>query len=210
MSNDIAYPVFRTPDPALALSTARRLMEFGRCEYSEVSMYAELRSIAEVRRVAKELPGGWFRGQEEYGEFDGVPLEDQPALVVGVQGSGLPADPSAYEGRLPVECELRDLPVGSTEDAFTAAIGPNVGEINWESLCWPDAPELGFLGESKHAEVTLLLNTRTRELDEPAADHTVLVHVRSVSVDGRQMRESYARWLAEQVGLTVIGPGQRC
>nr|WTB34021.1 hypothetical protein OG781_35035 [Streptomyces sp. NBC_00830] len=210
MSNDIAYPVFRTPDPALALSTARRLMEFGRCEYSEVSVYAELRSVAEVRRVAKELPAGWFRGQEEYGESDGVPLEDQPALVVGVQGPGLPTDPSAYEGRLPVECELRDLPVGSIEDAFTAAIGPNVGEINWEGLCWPDAPELGFLGESKHAEVTLLLNTRTRELDEPAADHTVLVHVRSVSVDGRQMRESYAHWLAEQVGLTVIGPRQRC
>ncbi|MFD9499936.1 hypothetical protein [Streptomyces sp. NPDC060035] len=210
MSNDVAYPVFRTPDPALALSTARRLMELGRCEYSEVSVYAELRSVAEVRRVAKELPAGWFRGQEEYGEFDGVPLEDRPALVVGVQGPGLPADPSAYEGRLPVECELLDLPVGSIEGAVTAAIGPNVGKINWASLCWPDAPELGYLGDSKHAEVTLLLNTRTRELDEPAADHTVLVHVRSFSVDGRQMREPYAHWLAEQVGLTVIGPGQRC
>ncbi|WP_351237521.1 hypothetical protein [Streptomyces sp. NPDC002133] len=209
MSNDIAYPVFRTPDPALALRTARRLMEFGRCEYSKVCVYAELRSVAEVRRVAKELPAGWFRGQEEYGEFDGVPLEDQPTLVVGAQGPGLPADPSAYEGRLPVEFELHDLPVGSIEDAFTAAIGPNMGEINWEILCWPDAPELGFLGESKHAEVTLLLNTRSREFDDPADDHTVLVHVRSVSIDGRQMREPYAHWLAKQVGLTVIGPGQR-
>jgi hypothetical protein len=210
MSNDIAYPVFRTLDPALALSTARRLMEFGRCEYSEVSVYSELRSIAEVHRVAKELPEGWFRGQEESGEFDGAPLDDQPALVVGVQGPGLPTDPAAYEGRLPVECGLSELPVGSIEDAFTAAIGPNRGEINWAMLCWPDAPELGFHGESKHAEVTLLLNTRTRELDELADDHTVLVHVRSVSVDGRQLREPYAHWLAEQVGLTVIGPGQRC
>ncbi|MDV5143581.1 hypothetical protein R1T08_04575 [Streptomyces sp. SBC-4] len=41
MSDDVAYPVFRTPDPALALRTARRLMEFGRCEHSEVSAYAE-------------------------------------------------------------------------------------------------------------------------------------------------------------------------
>jgi hypothetical protein len=106
-----------------------------------------------------------------------------------------------------VECELHDLPVGSIDDVFTAAIGPNVGEINREGLCWPDAPEVGILGESKHAEVTLLLNTRTRELDD---DHTVLVHVRSVGVDGRQIREPCAHWLAEQVGLTVIGPGRRC
>ncbi|MGX1507636.1 UNVERIFIED_CONTAM: hypothetical protein RKD43_006261 [Streptomyces graminofaciens] len=210
MSNDIAYPVFRTPDPALALSTARRLMEFGRCEYSQVCVYAELASIAEVRRVAKELPEAWFQGQAGYEEFDGVPLKDQPALLVGVQGPDLPADPPAYDRRLPVECQLFDLPIGSIEDAFTAAIGPNMGWINWEMLCWPDAPEVGFHGESKHAEVTLLFNTPTRELDEPADDHTVLVHVRSASVNGRQTREPYAHWLAKQVALTVIGPGQQC
>ncbi|NYV75793.1 hypothetical protein [Streptomyces sp. UH6] len=209
MSNDVAYPVFRSPDPVLALSTARRLMEFGRRADSTVTVGAELRSVAEVRRVAGELPRAWFRGQEEYGEFDGVPWEDQPPLVLGVQGAGLPDDPSAYEGRLPVELELYDLPVGSVEDAFTAAIGPNAGEINWSGLDWPDAPRLGFHGESKHAEVTLLLNTRTRDLDEPADDHTVLVHVRSARVDGRERREPYAHWLAEQVGLTVLGPGQR-
>ncbi|MFK0259286.1 hypothetical protein [Streptomyces sp. NPDC090445] len=209
MSNDIAYPVFRTTDLALALSTARRLMEFGRCEYSEVSVYAEFRSVTEVRRVAKELPEAWFRGQAEYEEFHGVPWDEQPPLVVGVQEPGLPADPAAYEGRLPVECGLSELPVGSIEDAFTAAIGTNVGWINWEMLSWPDAPESGFQGEFKHAAVTLLFNARTRELDEPAEDHTVLVHVRSASVDGRQLREPYAYWLAEQVGLTVIGPGQR-
>ncbi|MFB9573987.1 hypothetical protein [Streptomyces yanii] len=209
MSDDIAYPVFRTPDPALALSTARRLMEFGRYEYSTVSVYTELHSVAEVRRMAEELPEARFQGQEKYREFDGAPLEEYPALFLGVQGPGLPADPDAYEGRLPVECELLDLTVGSIEDAFTAAIGPNRGEINWESLCWPDAPEPGFHGESKHAEVTLLFNTHTRDLDEPADDHTVLVHVRSVSIDGRQMREPYAHWLAGQVGLTVLGPGQR-
>ncbi|MFF5977027.1 hypothetical protein ACFY7C_36595 [Streptomyces sp. NPDC012769] len=124
MSNDVAYPVFRTPDPALALCTARRLMEFGRCEHSEVSAYAELSSVAEVRRMAKA--------------------------------------------------------------------------------------EAGFHGESKHAEVTLLFNTHTRELDEPTDDHSVLVHVRSAVFDGRQGNEPYAHWLAAQVGLTVIGPAQRC
>ncbi|MFF6787523.1 hypothetical protein ACFY9C_00425 [Streptomyces filamentosus] len=208
MSDDVAYPVFRTPDPALALGVARRLVEFGRCRQSHVSVYLDLRSVAEVRRVARDLPQGWFRGQEGYDEFDGVPLEDRPALVFGVRAADLPTEPAAYEGRLPVECELLALPVGSIEDAFTAAVGPSTGEINWAALCWPDAPEPGLHGESKHAEVTLLFNTSTRDLDEPADDHTVLVHVRRTGVDGRQSREPYAHWLAEQAGLTVIGPGQ--
>ncbi|MFF9172443.1 MULTISPECIES: hypothetical protein [unclassified Streptomyces] len=211
MSNDIAYPVFRSPDPVRALSMARRLMEFGRCEHTNVSLYAELRSVDEVRQGAKKLPEGWFRGQEHYGEFDDrVPFEDLPAWLVGVRGAGLPTDPTAYEGRLPVDYELLDQAVDSVEDAFTAAIGPSVGEINWQDLCWPDVPEVGFHGEYKHAEVTLLLNTSTRGYDEPANNHTVLVHVRSVDIDGRQMREPYAHWIAGQVGLTVIGPGQRC
>ncbi|MFI7345309.1 hypothetical protein ACIBSR_03430 [Streptomyces sp. NPDC049936] len=205
MSDDIAYPVFRTPDLALALSTARRLMEVGQWGDSDVCVYAELHSVAEVQRVAKELPEGWFRGREQ----EGVPWEDQPALVLGCNKPNLPDDPAAYDGRLPVQCELNYLPVGSIEDAFTAAIGPNRGWINWESLRWPDAPEVGFAGESKHAEVTLLINTPTRELDDHADDHTVLLHVRGVCVDGREKREPYAHWLAEQVGLAVIGSGQR-
>ncbi|MEX0173194.1 hypothetical protein [Streptomyces sp. LMG1-1-1.1] len=210
MSNDIAYPVFRSPDPVLALSMARRLMEFGRCEHADVSLYAEFHSVDEVRRGAKELPEGWFRGQEHDGEFDDrVPFEDRPAWLVGVRGPGLPTGPTAYEGRLPVEYESLNQAVDSVEDAFTAAIGPSVGEINWQNLFWPDAPEIGFRGESKHAEVTLLLNTSTRTYNEPAGDQTVLVHVRSADSDGRQLREPYAHWLAEQVGLTVIGPGQR-
>ncbi|MFE6222401.1 hypothetical protein [Streptomyces sp. NPDC057854] len=210
MSNDVAYPVFRTPDPALALRTARRLMEFGRCEHSEVSAYAELSSVAEVRRMAKAMSQGRFCGASELDEFEGVPFEDQPALVVGVEASGLPTEEAAFEGRLPVEWEVWNLPIGSIEADLTAAIGPNVGLINWDALQWPAAPEAGFHGESKHAEVTLLFNTDTRELDEPADDHTVLVHVRSAVVDGRQRDEPYAHWLAAQVGLTVIGPAQRC
>ncbi|GLF95198.1 hypothetical protein [Streptomyces yaizuensis] len=209
MSSDIAYPVFRTPDLELALSTARRIMEFGRREHSGVCVRAHLRSVAEVRRMAGELPEGWFLGQAGRGNSGGALPGNRTVPALVVQGSGLPADPAAYEGRLPVVCELDDLPVGGIEDVFTAAIGPSTGKINWDGLCWPDGPEPGFLGESKHAEVTLLLNTRTRELDEHADDHTVLVHVRSAVFDGCQTREPYAHWLARQLDLTIIGPGQR-
>ncbi|MGW1432999.1 hypothetical protein ACWD6K_30795 [Streptomyces sp. NPDC002431] len=76
MPNDIAYPVFRTPDRALALRIARRLVEFGRCGYSEVSAYAELSSVTEVRRMAKAMPQGWFLGASELEEVQGVPFED--------------------------------------------------------------------------------------------------------------------------------------
>ncbi|MFJ9201060.1 hypothetical protein [Streptomyces flaveolus] len=83
------------------------------------------------------------------GDVDGMPWDDLPAWVAGVQGSRPPADLTAYEARLPVQCELLGLPVGSIEDAFTAATGPNMSEINWDGLCSPDAPDVaaraGFL-----------------------------------------------------------------
>ncbi|MEU4264531.1 hypothetical protein ACYCCF_27825 [Streptomyces argenteolus] len=183
MSNDIAYPVFRTSDLGLALSTARRLMEFGRREDSRVTVYAELCSVAEVQRVARQLPQGQYAGDFDYREVDGVPRAQWPPLVAGLAGLDLPTDPTVYEGRLPVTCELDHLPIGRIEDVFAAAIGPSRGWINWEWLCWPDASELDFPGERKHAEVSLLFNTRTRELDEPADDHTVLLHVRSVCIE---------------------------
>ncbi|MGW0602595.1 hypothetical protein [Streptomyces sp. NPDC002640] len=149
MSNDVACPVFRTSCPVVALSVACCLVEFGRWEYSKVSAYAEMQSVAEVRRMARAMTEGWFSGAFELEEVEGVPFEDQPPLAVGVPASGLPTEAAALEGRLPVEWEVLDLPIGSIEDSFTAAIGPNAGWINWDSLQWPDAPEAGFQGECK-------------------------------------------------------------
>ncbi len=59
-------------------------------------------------------------------------------------------------------------------------------------------------GENKHAEVTLLLNCDSRELDARADTHLVLVHVRRCNGDGFEDR--FAEWLAEQIGQKVIGP----
>ncbi|CAO0828269.1 hypothetical protein ACIOHB_31365 [Streptomyces microflavus] len=75
MSNDVAYPVFRTSDLGLALSIASRLMEFGRREDFRVTAYAELCSVAEVQRVARELPQGQHAGDFDYREVGGVPRE---------------------------------------------------------------------------------------------------------------------------------------
>ncbi|MGW3326211.1 hypothetical protein [Streptomyces virginiae] len=131
-------------------------------------------------------------------------------LVMGVEGADLPTDPASYEGWLPGEFDLYDGAVGNTEDAFTAAIGLNRGEINCGNLYRPDAPAQGLCRECTHAEGTLLFNTRTRDFDQAADDHTVLVHVhvRRVDVDGHQAMEPRARWLTGRVGLTILGPGQ--
>ncbi|MER5889576.1 hypothetical protein ABT160_37615 [Streptomyces sp. NPDC001941] len=207
MSVDIAYPVFRTSDRALALSTARRLVEYGRRECSEVSVYGEFGTVAEARRVAARWPEGWFRGQRRTGSRSG--RSSRPAgWADGALGSDLPVEPGAYEGQLPVRFDLDDLAVGSVEEAFVRTIGTNTGMVHWHSLAWPEAIELGFDGDEKHAEVMLLLNTGSRELDVPDDGDRVLLHLRSTVIDGEQTREPYAHWLAAQAGLGIIGPGQ--
>ncbi|MDX2645628.1 hypothetical protein PV341_19090 [Streptomyces sp. PA03-1a] len=46
--------------------------------------------------------------------------------------------------------------------------------------------------------MTLCVNARDLELEEPATDHTVFVHV-------KQIEAGRAPWLAAQAGLRVIG-----
>ncbi|MEV5931600.1 hypothetical protein AB0L56_02220 [Streptomyces sp. NPDC052079] len=46
--------------------------------------------------------------------------------------------------------------------------------------------------------MTLCLNSRDLDLEVPATDHTVFVHV-------KQFEAERAPWLAAQVGLQVIG-----
>ncbi|PBC64148.1 hypothetical protein BKI49_10705 [Streptomyces sp. Tue6028] len=83
-----------------------------------------------------------------------------------------------------------------------------MAEIHWDLLEWPKVPEAGLYADFKHAEVSVLFNAATRDLDERIDGHTVLVHVRRRNGDGYE--ERHASWLAEQVGQTVIGPPQFC
>ncbi len=62
-------------------------------------------------------------------------------------------------------------------------------------------------GENKHAEVTLLLNCDSPELDALLDAHLVFVHVRRQDGDGYEGR--FAQWLAEQTGQKVIGTPHR-
>ncbi|MET8683945.1 hypothetical protein ABZV77_06980 [Streptomyces sp. NPDC004732] len=95
---------------------------------------------------------------------------------------------------------LRDW--GRTPDvvpSLLAAVGDTPAAVRWDFTGWPAAPEVGLgAGGTRGAFVTLCLNVRDLDLTEPAADHTVFVHVKQVEAER-------APWLAARVGCQVIG-----
>ncbi|MFE2991068.1 hypothetical protein [Streptomyces sp. NPDC059262] len=204
MSNAIAYPVFRTPDPVLALRVARQLVAVGDRHCAEVSVDVELCTVPEVLRIREALPDAWFR-KEDVEDWARDP-SDPTGLHGGVHAPELSSDPGFLSSRLPLWASMEYRPVGSVEEEFAALVGPNIGEIWWSGLFWPDAPDRDIHGEPSNARVSLLFNCRTQGLDERSDDHTVLVHVRRRNRDGSE--ERHASWLAEQIGQTVIGPPQ--
>ncbi|MEV7524244.1 hypothetical protein [Streptomyces sp. NPDC091371] len=202
MSTDVAYPVFRTPDPELALSMARLLVEFGTEPYSEVSVEALVSTSAGVGRMRDALPEAWFRSGTAPCDLGA----GRPEPARSVRARDLPYELAGVEEYLPFTVSVPDQPVGSIEDRFAAVVGPHLGQIRWSLLAWPPAPERDLHGEYKHAEVTVLFNCDHRDLDSPADTHLVLVHVRRRNGDGYEDR--FAAWLAGLIGQEVIGPPQ--
>ncbi|MFE7356300.1 hypothetical protein ACFU8Q_24720 [Streptomyces sp. NPDC057543] len=201
MSVDVAYPVFRTGDPALVLRVARQLLAVGDQQHAGVCVDVELLTVEDVLHVRSALPDAWFR-REDTEDWVRDP-SDPTGLHGGVHAPQLSTDPAFLSAHLPIWASMLDQPVGSVEDKFMAVAGRHVAEICWEGLGWPEVPEPGLYADFKHAEVSVLFNAATRELDKRHDEHTVLVHVRRRNGDGYE--ERHATWLAEQVGQTVIG-----
>ncbi|MEU3302201.1 hypothetical protein ABZ729_20560 [Streptomyces sp. NPDC006678] len=204
MSNPIAYPIFRTTDPVLALRVARQLVGVGDRQYAEVSVDVELCTVLEVLRIREALPDAWFR-KEDVEDWARDP-SDPTGLHGGVHAPELSSDPDFLSSYLPLWASMEYRPVGSVEEEFAAVVGSNIGEIWWSSLIWPDVPDRDIRGEADNARVSLLFNCRTLGLGQRSDDHTVLVHVRRRNRDGSE--ERHASWLAEQIGQSVIGPPQ--
>ncbi|MFJ9718526.1 hypothetical protein ACIRPQ_21710 [Streptomyces sp. NPDC101213] len=204
MSSPLAYPVFRTTDPVLALRVARQLVAVGDPQHAEVSADVELCTVPEVLRIREALPDAWFR-KEDVEDWARDP-SDPTGLHAGVHAPELSSDPDFLASHLPLWASMQYRAVGSIEDEFTALVGANIGELWWSSLIWPDVPDRGIHREANNARVSLLFNCRTQSLDEHCDDHTVLVHVLRGNRDGSE--ERHASWLAEQIGQSVIGPPQ--
>ena len=206
MSVDVGYPVLRTTDPALALRTARRLVAVGETEEAQVHAEVALHSADEVLRARNLWPEAAFVRDGPLTWQDGEP-EDPTGLLLGLLGRDLPTDPAVLGAHLPLRMDLWDQPLDSVEDDVAAVAARNAGLLNWWCLGWPEVPGLGLYADRKHAEVSVLFNTPTPDLDERAGDHTVLVHVRSRGDEDYQLRQ--AAWVAAQAGLGVIGGGIR-
>ncbi|MFB8202287.1 hypothetical protein [Kitasatospora purpeofusca] len=192
MGNSRAYPVFRTTDPAEAYARAewlRALLET--CE-DEVSLYAELLTAADVRRMAEVLPGVRFDHldartgpQGEYLRFDLDPRTAEDAVL---------------EPHLPLDVMV-DVPTGSAEDRFAAAVGRGTAAVHWCGR-WPADPETGSGGSPQYDGVQVVFHGDRAQWGGWTEHHTVFVHVSKFGDEHR------ARKLAAAIGGEVLGEAQ--
>ncbi|MGE6738289.1 hypothetical protein ACQKIP_46395, partial [Streptomyces sp. NPDC059900] len=67
------------------------------------------------------------------------------------------------------------MPTETVEPLLKAA-GSSPTTVRWDFAGWPEAPEIGLGACGRRgAFVTLCVNARDLDLEEPSADHTVFV-----------------------------------
>ncbi|THA75030.1 hypothetical protein E6R60_18495 [Streptomyces sp. A0642] len=177
MANSYAQPVLRTTDLSEGLRVVERLLAIADLRELEIDYEAHISSTRTLTPLLEVLPRATW-----YTEDDSASSEDGD-------------DPSAH---LPIRlraCAAAPETVG----AFLGSLHDTPATVRWDFVGWPAAPEVGLdIGGSRGAFVTLCVNVRDLDLEEPATDHTVFVHV-------KQIEAERAPWLAAQVGLPVIG-----
>ncbi|MFJ4844924.1 MULTISPECIES: hypothetical protein [unclassified Streptomyces] len=190
MGNSAAYPVLRTTDATAAFAQASRLRALlAECE-DEVGLFAQLRTVADLRRMAAVLPEAAF---EYTGKRSGPAGE---AALLGIEVTA--ADDPALERHLPFDLMV-DVPGGGVEERFAAVLGRGTAAISWRGM-WPDDPETGRHGSLKYDGVQVVFHGNNPQLGPPwAADHTVHVHVDRLGDLAR------ARKLAAHIGGQVLG-----
>ncbi|BBC36071.1 hypothetical protein SGFS_073650 [Streptomyces graminofaciens] len=178
MSNSYAQPILRTADLAEGLRIVERLLGIADLRDLEVDFEVRVSSADVLVPLLELLPRAkWFAEGDTGGS------------------SAKGDDPAAH---LPVWLRALGRPP-ETVQPFLDAVGGSPATVRWDFMGWPEAPEVGLgVGGARGAFVTLCVNVRDLELEEPASDHTVFVHVKQVEAER-------APWLAAQVGLTVIG-----
>ncbi|MEU4091835.1 hypothetical protein [Streptomyces sp. NPDC026673] len=191
MGNSKAYPVLRTNDATVAYTQAKRLCVLLAQHDDEVGLYAELRTVADVRRMAAALP-------EAILEYDG--LHRGPAGATSFDLDVTTADDTALEPHLPLGVTL-DVPRGSVEERFVAALGQGTAAIDWHGK-WPDDPGAGLYGWAKYDGVQVVFHGEHAQLGRWTEHHTVFVHVDKFGDLPR------ARELAAHIGGAVLDEPQ--
>ncbi|MFD4276801.1 hypothetical protein R2B67_33045 [Streptomyces cyaneofuscatus] len=178
MSNSYAQPILRTADLSEGLRVVERLLGIADLRDLEVDFEAIISSAHVLTPLLTLFPKAewWGEGGGNASSAEG----DDPLTHLPLRLRGWAASPE---------------PVGP----FLDALDGSPATVRWDFMGWPEAPEIGLgVGGARGAFVTLCVNVRDLELEEPAADHTVFVHVKQVEAER-------APWLAEQVGRQVIG-----
>ncbi|MFF9570408.1 hypothetical protein [Streptomyces sp. NPDC014685] len=178
MSNSYAQPILRTGDLSEGLRIVQKLLGIADLTDLEVDFDARISSAHSLSGVMTLLPDAdWWAEGERDGASDAGddPMDSLPIRLR--RWAGTP----------------------ETVEPFLKAVGDSPATVRWDFSAWPDAPEVGLgVGGTRGAFVTLCTHARDLDLEEPAADCTVFVHVKQVEAER-------APWLAAQVGLQVIG-----
>lgn len=166
MGNSKAYPVLQTTDATVAYAQAKRLCELlTECD-SEVELFAELRAIADVRQMAAVLPEASFEYSERRTGPAGEESFDLDVTTV---------DDAVLEPHLPLEVMV-DVPRGSVEEHFVAALGQGMASIEWHGS-WPDEPEADLYRSAKYDGVQVVFHGDHAQWGRWTGHHTVFVHV---------------------------------
>jgi len=179
MSNSYAQAVLRTTDLAEILRVVGRLLDLADTTQLEVDFEARVSTPGELERLSGLIPDAewWSCGADRHGSSE---------------------NGDAPSESLPI-CLRRWCLAPEAVAELVAAAGDAPAMIRWDFSGWPEAPEVGLgCGGTRGAYVTVCLNARDLDLEEPAPDHTLYVHV-------KQIEAERAPWLAAQVGLRVFG-----
>lgn len=217
MGNSRAYPILRTRDLQEALRVARELLQLaepaGTCPaVADLDAAAITGTRTGLPRYFATLPKArlWWEvpadvasqacaalaphleAEPRWDRDGSVTLTPRFTAATLVAMTNLPD--------LPIELRvLEDPSVGAVEDPFAAAVGDDLGNMLWDLGCWPAVPERDILRRAKYAHVQLAINCEGLYYDTPGPDHILYVHVGSGDADR-------ARWLAETVGQSIVGP----
>ncbi|MFF4102864.1 hypothetical protein [Streptomyces sp. NPDC001903] len=166
MGNSTAYPVFRTTDATLAYTQAKHLSTLmAECE-GTVGLYSELRTVEDARRMVVVLPGANF----DYLDMRTGPAGEDLWFDLDVTTAG----DAALEAHLPLDVTA-DVPMGTVEERFVAALGQGTAAICWRGL-WPDRPEADQRASANFDGVQIVFHGAEAQLNGWTEHHTVFVH----------------------------------
>ncbi len=193
MGNSRAYPVFQTTDATMAYTRAKHLRTLmAECE-GKAGLYAELRTVEDVRQMVAVLPEANF----DYLDMRTGPAGEDLWFDLDVTTAGA----AALEAHLPLDA-MADVPTGTVEERFVAALGQGIADICWRGL-WPEHPEADQYASANYDGVQIVFHGEEAQLNGWTEHHTVFVH--GGSNHGALTR---AQELAARIGSKVLGEPQ--